>query len=110
MPVLTVSVNTWPHVGFSRNRSIRPSSPATTRPNSSGSGTRLSTTVTSASVLRWASMTAVRSMSVSASPLITTKVSSRSRDSAFFTLPAVPSGVSSVAYVRLMPRSWPSPK
>ena len=46
---------------------------------------------------------AVRSMSVSASPLMTRNGSSRSASSAFLTLPAVPSGSSSVAYCRLHP-------
>ena len=49
-------------------------------------------------------------MSVSASPEMTRNGSSRSASSAFFTLPAVPSGISSVAYCRLMPTSSPSPK
>ena len=37
-------------------------------------------------------------MSVSASPEMTTNGPSRNSSSAFFTLPAVPSGISSVAY------------
>src|SRR4029453_16941936 len=41
MPVLMVSEKTWPHWGFSRNRSMRPSSPAMPMPNSSGLGMRL---------------------------------------------------------------------
>ena len=49
MPVLIVSENTWPHVGFSRNRSMRPSSPVTTMPKSSGLSTALSAIVTAAS-------------------------------------------------------------
>ena len=49
-------------------------------------------------------------MSVSASPEITRNASSRSASSAFLTLPAVPSGISSVAYWRLIPKSSPSPK
>ena len=40
MPELMVSENTWPHVGFSRNRSIEPSSLAMTMPYSSGFSTR----------------------------------------------------------------------
>src|SRR5438034_1333743 len=40
MPVLMVSLKTSPHPGFSRNRSMRPSSPVITMPNSSGSSTR----------------------------------------------------------------------
>ena len=41
MPVLIVSLNTWPHVGFSRKRSIVPSSRVITMPNSSGFSTRI---------------------------------------------------------------------
>ena len=48
MPVLIVSENTWPQDGFSRNRSIRPSSSVTTIPNSSGLSTDLSPIVTAA--------------------------------------------------------------
>ena len=39
MPVLMVSLKTWPQVGFSRNRSIEPSSRVMTIPNSSGFST-----------------------------------------------------------------------
>ena len=39
MPVLMVSLKTWPHVGFSRKRSIVPSSRVMTMPNSSGLST-----------------------------------------------------------------------
>ena len=42
MPVLIVSENTWPQEGFSRKRSIRPSSSVTTMPNSSGLSTETS--------------------------------------------------------------------
>ena len=38
-PVLMVSLNTWPHVGFSRKRSMVPSSLVMTMPNSSGFST-----------------------------------------------------------------------
>ena len=110
MPVLTVSEKTWPQVGFSRNRWILPSSPTMTMPNSRGSGTRASATVTSALLSLWNEIISDRSISVSASPEITRNGSSSSASSAFFTLPAVPSGVSSVAYCRLMPKSSPSPK
>src|ERR671936_774565 len=48
MPVLIVSEKTWLHEGFSRNRSIRPSSSVTTIPNSSGLSTDLSPIVTAA--------------------------------------------------------------
>ena len=105
-----MSENTWPQVGFSRNRWIRPSSSAMTMPNSSGSGTRVSPTVTSAPLSLWNLTISVRSMSVSASPEMTRNVSSCSSSSAFFTEPAVPSGVSSVAYCSDMPTSSPSPK
>jgi hypothetical protein len=110
MPVFTVSENTWPHVGFSRNRWIRPSSSAMTIPNSSGSGTRVRPTVTRAPCFRWNRTMADRSMSVRASPEMTRNGSSRRASSAFFTLPAVPSGISSVAYCRSIPTSSPSPK
>ena len=66
-------------------------------PNSSGLGTRLSPMVTSAPFSWWNRTMSVRSMSVSASPEMTRKRSSRSASSAFLTLPAVPSGISSVA-------------
>ena len=110
MPVLTVSEKTWPQVGFSRKRWMRPSSPGMTIPNSSGSGTRVRATVTSASLSRWKATSWDRSMSVRASPEMTRNGSSRSASAAFFTLPAVPSGVSSVAYWSRMPNSSPSPK
>src|ERR1700753_1830532 len=77
MPVFTVSENTWPQVGFSRNRWIRPSSSAITMPNSSGSGTRVSATVTIAPCSLWNRTMAVRSMSVSASPEMTRNGSAR---------------------------------
>ena len=48
MPVLIVSEKTWPHDGFSRNRSTRPSSSVTTIPNSSGLSTDLRPIVTAA--------------------------------------------------------------
>ena len=110
MPVLTVSENTWPQVGFSRKRWMRPSSSAMMMPNSSGFCTRVSATVTSAPLDLWKATSSDRSMSVSASPEMTRNGSSRSASWAFLTLPAVPSGVSSVAYWRLMPNSSPSPK
>jgi hypothetical protein len=109
-PVLTVSLKTWPQVGFSRKRSIRPSSVWITMPNSRGSGTRARQAVTSAPVARCAATSAVRSMSVSASPEMTRKASSRRAVWALRTDPAVPSGLSSVAYDRCMPSSSPSPK
>ena len=108
--MFTVSENTWPQVGFSRNRWIRASSSVITMPNSSGFGTRVRPTVTRAPFSLWNRIMAVRSMSVRASPEITTNGSSRSASSAFFTLPAVLSGISSVAYCRFIPKSSPSPK
>ena len=63
MPVLIVSENTWPHDGFSRKRSIRPSSSVTTIPNSSGFSTAFSPIVTAAPLLRWNS-TSLRQVDV----------------------------------------------
>src|SRR5207248_877427 len=91
MPVLIVSENTWPHDGFSRKRSMRPSSSVTTMPNSSGFSTDLSPIVTDAFFSRWNSTSFVKSTSHSASPEMTRKVSSR-RPAARRTEPAVPSG------------------
>ena len=96
MPVLIVSENTWPHVGFSRNRSMVPSSRVMTIPNSSGFSTRFSAIVPNAPAAWCALITSVRSMSVRTSPAITRNVSSSS-SAALRTEPAVPSGVSSVA-------------
>ncbi len=96
MPVLIVSLNTWPQVGFSRNRSIEPSSRVITIPNSSGFSTDTRPMVATASRASWNSMIEVRSMSVRTSPEITRKRSSSSA-LALRTDPAVPSGVSSVA-------------
>ncbi len=48
MPVLIVSEKTWPHDGFSRKRSTRPSSSVTTIPKSSGFGTDFRPIVTDA--------------------------------------------------------------
>ncbi len=97
MPVFTVSEKTWPHVGFSMNRSMRPSSAVMTFPNSMTLGLRARATVTIAPVRWWNSTSAVRSMSVRASPDTTRNGSSARPSSAFLTLPAVPSGTDSVA-------------
>ena len=86
-----------------------PSSSTMTTPNSSGFSTLLRAMVTTASRSRWKSMTAERSKSHRASPLMTRNVSSSS-PSAFLTEPAVPSGVSSTAYSICMPNDDPSPK
>jgi hypothetical protein len=110
MPVLTVSENTCPQVGFSKKRCTRPSSSRMVIPNSSGLDTRVRHTVTRASFSRWNRTRSVRSMSVSASPEMRTNGSPPRSDSAFLTLPAVPSGTSSVAYSRSIPHSSPSPK
>ena len=96
MPVLIVSENTWPQVGFSRKRSIEPSSWVMTMPNSSGLSTWARPMVAMAPLASWKSMMAPRSMSVSTSPEITRKRSVRC-SMALRTDPAVPSGVSSVA-------------
>src|ERR1700761_5579951 len=71
---------------------MRPSSSAITMPNSSGSGTRVRPTVTSAPFSLWNLVISVRSMSVSASPDMTRNVSSFRASSAFLTEPAVPGG------------------
>src|ERR1035441_8106016 len=55
MPVLMVSLKTWPQVGFSKNRSIDPSSRVMTIPNSSGFSTALSAIVASAPFDAWGS-------------------------------------------------------
>ena len=89
-----VSENTWPQDGFSRNRSMRPSSSMMTTPNSSGFSTDFRPSVATAPRSRWAVTISARSKSQRASPEITTNVSSSSA-SACLTLPAVPSGVSS---------------
>ncbi len=73
---------------------MRPSSSVTTIPNSSGLSTLFSAIVTTDSRSSWARMSAVRSMSQSASPEMTRNGSSSS-SSASFTEPAVPAGVSS---------------
>src|SRR3954453_6958902 len=109
MPVLIVSENTWPQEGFSRKRSIRPSSSVTTIPNSSGFSTDLRPIVTAAFLSRCAPTPAAGSMSHSAPPEMTRNVSS-SRSLASRTEPAVPSGLSSTEYSTLMPRLSPSPK
>ena len=80
-----------------------------TMPNSSGLSTEHSASVASASLLAWNSTTDVRSMSVNTSPEMTRKRSSNSWR-ALRTDPAVPSGVSSVAYTMRTPSSEPSPK
>ena len=49
MPVLMVSLKTWPQPGFSRKRSIVPSSRVMTIPNSRGFSTAHNAMVASAS-------------------------------------------------------------
>ena len=109
MPVLMVSLKTWPHVGFSRKRSIEPSSRAMTMPNSSGFSTWTRPMVANALFSSWNSMMRPRSMSVRTSPEMTRKRSVRCCI-ALRTEPAVPSGDSSDAYSMCTPNSEPSPK
>ena len=109
MPVLIVSEKTWPHDGFSRKRSTLPSSSVTTIPNSSGLSTDLSPIVTAAPFSRCLATSEPRSMSQSASPEMTRKVSS-SFALASRTEPAVPSGNSSTEYSMFTPSVSPSPK
>ncbi len=96
MPVLMVSLKTCPQPGFSRNRSMLPSSRVITIPNSRGFSTAHNAIVASASFFSWNAITDVRSMSVRTSPEMTRK-RSVSCSRALRTEPAVPSGVSSVA-------------
>ena len=91
-----VSLNTCPQVGFSRKRSIDPSSRVITMPNSRGFSTAFRAMVASAPLDSWWSTSELRSRSVSTSPEITTNRSSSS-SRALRTDPAVPRGVSSVA-------------
>ncbi len=104
-----VSLKTCPQPGFSRNRSIVPSSRVITMPNSSGFSTALSAMVANAWFFSWKATTSVRSMSVSTSPEIT-RNRSVNCSIALRTEPAVPSGDSSVAYTMRTPSSLPSPK
>ena len=87
--MLIVSENTSPQPGFSRKRTIRPSSSVMTIPYWSGLGTRVRTMVTAAFLSLWNSTARVRSKSVMMSALITRKVSDSS-GSEHFTAPAVP--------------------
>jgi hypothetical protein len=96
MPVLTVSLNTCPQVGFSRKRSMVPSSRVMTMPKSSGFSMALRPMVARAPRSSWKAMMADRSMSVRTSPEIT-RNGSPSSSLALRTEPAVPSGDSSVA-------------
>ena len=94
--MFTVSLKTCPHVGFSRKRSMEPSSRVITIPNSRGFSIAFSAMVASAPRSSWKRTTADTSMSVRTSPAMTRKRSSSSA-MALRTEPAVPSGVSSVA-------------
>ncbi len=107
--MLIVSEKTWPHDGFSRKRSILPSSSVTTIPNSSGLSTDLSPIVTEAPFSLWKATSAPRSTSQRASPEMTRNVSS-SASLASPTDPAVPSGSSSTEYWMFRPRASPVPK
>jgi hypothetical protein len=109
MPVLIVSEKTWPHDGFSRKRSMRPSSSVTTIPNSSGLSTDFSPIVTAAPFSLCVCTREPRSMSQSASPEMTRNVSS-SASLARRTEPAVPSGCSSTEYSIARPSESPAPK
>ena len=95
MPVFTVSETASPGPGFSTKARTRPSAAGMTSPYSSGSGTRVSTIVASASCSRWKARAAERSRSVTPSPESTQNVSSR-KSAACRMPPAVPRGVRSV--------------
>ncbi len=89
---------------------MAPSPRVMTIPNSSGFSTAVSPIVARARRRSWNSTTRLRSMSVRTSPEITRNGSSLSSAMALRTDPAVPSGVSSVAYDIRTPNSEPSPK
>ncbi len=88
---------------------MRPSSSVITTPNSSGFSTDFRASVARPPRSRWNATSAPRSMSQSASPEITTNVSSRS-SAAFLTDPAVPSGLSSTEYSSRTPSDEPFPR
>jgi xanthine dehydrogenase molybdopterin-binding subunit B len=79
MPVLIVSEKTWPQDGFSRKRSILPSSSVTTIPNSSGFSTDLSPIVTARRLLAMEVDERLQVDVAEASPEMTTNVSSSFR-------------------------------
>jgi hypothetical protein len=86
---LIVSEKTSPQDGFSRNRTMRPSSSVRTIPYGRGFATRVRTIVAAAFRSRWNSTAFERSKSVMMSALMTRNVLSR-RSSAILTAPAVP--------------------
>ena len=110
MPVLTWSVNTCPHPGFSTKRWTRPSPSVRTRPYSSGRLWRQSPKVAAAPRSLWNRSRAARSRSQTQSPLITRKSSWPRWLMQFFTLPAVPKGSSSTNQVSRTPSRSPPPK
>ena len=91
MPVLMVSLKTWPHVGFSRKRSMEPSSLGDHDAELEGVLDRTRPMVAMASFSSWKATISPRSMSVSTSPEMTRNRSSSS-SMALRTEPAVPSG------------------
>ena len=110
MPVLIVSEKTWPHDGFSRKRSMRPSSSVTTIPNSSGLSTDLSPIVTARALLL---VRPQHRRQVDVAERVAgddEERAPRARRVASRTEPAVPSGVSSTEYEMFRPSDSPSPK
>ncbi len=95
--------------GFSWKPVTRPSS-CTTTPYSDGSSTCLTAMVAMPPLALCAARNAVRSMSVSPSPLITTKVPPAKKSRKTPTPPAVPRSSSSTLYVSSTPNPDPSPK
>ena len=81
--------------GFSWNPWTRPSEPVTTTPYSAVFVTRLTARVASQSCSAWVRASAARSMSVSASPAMTTNAPEPKNSRTLRTPPAVPSNRSS---------------
>ena len=81
--------------GFSWKPWTRPSAPVTTTPYSVVSVTRFTARVAIQSFSAWACAMAARSMSVSASPAMTTNGSEPKKSRTLRTPPAVPSSLSS---------------
>ncbi len=98
VPALISFVGASSRGGFSTKAVTRPSSSVGTTPKADGSATGCRAIVPSAPRSRWKATRAVRSRSVSTSPLTTTKVSSiPAKVAAKRTAPAVSSGSGSTA-------------
>ncbi len=102
------ALSSWSEEGFSTNSSTACSGVSRTSPYAVGSSTPTSASVARAPVRSCWAICAVRSMSVSTSPLSIRKRSS-SIDSANFSAPAVPRGSGSSTKRRRIPNAEPSP-